>query len=116
MGYYNGITFQGFIRSIPQSVLCGGRYDNLLRKFSSEADAIGFAVYIDLIEHYGKAEKALTADVAVIYDENDIIGLTVAVSKLIEEGNSVRVQKFISDDEQYGKIYKFTEGRLVDND
>ncbi|MBQ3150760.1 MAG: ATP phosphoribosyltransferase regulatory subunit [Clostridia bacterium] len=116
MDYYNGITFQGFIRSIPQSVLSGGRYDNLLRKFSRQSDAVGFAVYIDLIERYSKSEKTLTADVAVIYDKNDMSGLSSAVSKLIDDGNSVRVQTCISPDEQYGKIYKFSEGRLVNND
>lgn len=116
MDYYNGITFQGFIRSIPQSVLSGGRYDNLLRKFSRKSDAIGFAVYTDLFDRYSKSEKSLTADVAVIYDKDDIKGLSLAVSKIIDAGNSVRVQQHLAPDQNFGKIYIYSEGRLISND
>lgn len=48
VNYYNGIVFKGFLRGIPTSVLSGGRYDLLMRKFKRNASAIGFAVYTDL--------------------------------------------------------------------
>ena len=47
MKYYNGITFKGFIEGIPQGVISGGQYDNLMRKMGRRAGAIGFAVYLD---------------------------------------------------------------------
>ncbi|MBQ5590813.1 MAG: ATP phosphoribosyltransferase regulatory subunit, partial [Clostridia bacterium] len=50
MNYYNGIIFNGFINELPQSVLAGGRYDNLLRKMGKNSRAIGFAVYLDMLE------------------------------------------------------------------
>ena len=47
--YYNGIVFQGFIEGIPEKVLSGGRYDELIRSFGKSMNAIGFALYPDLV-------------------------------------------------------------------
>ena len=58
MRYYNGIIFQGYIEGIPSKVLSGGRYDELLRKFAKRADAIGFAVYLDLLELFADEKGA----------------------------------------------------------
>lgn len=49
MKYYNGIAIKGFIEGIPQSVISGGQYDNLMKKMGRKAKAIGFAVYLDEI-------------------------------------------------------------------
>lgn len=48
--YYSGITFKGYIKNIPVSVLSGGRYDNLLKRMHKKGGAIGFAVYLDTLE------------------------------------------------------------------
>ena len=50
MNYYNGVIFQGFISSLPGSVLSGGQYDNLMRRLRRRSGAVGFAVYLDQIE------------------------------------------------------------------
>ena len=50
MNYYNGIAFKGFISGIPESVLSGGQYDRLMTKMGRKSGAIGFAVYLDLLE------------------------------------------------------------------
>jgi len=47
MNYYNGITVKGFVEGVPQSVISGGQYDNLMRKMGRKSKAIGFAVYLD---------------------------------------------------------------------
>ena len=48
--YYNGIAFKGFISGIPGSVLSGGQYDALMRKMGRRDRAIGFAVFLDMLE------------------------------------------------------------------
>ena len=48
--YYNGILFKGFLPGLPDSVLSGGRYDNLMKKMGRKSGAIGFAVYVDRLE------------------------------------------------------------------
>ena len=48
--YYNGITFNGFVKGVPGSVLSGGQYDGLMHRMGRKSKAIGFAVYLDSIE------------------------------------------------------------------
>ncbi len=50
MKYYNGIIFKGFLEGIPGSVLAGGQYDRLMKKMGRSSRAIGFAVYLDMLE------------------------------------------------------------------
>jgi len=57
ISYYSGIIFQGYIEGIPAKVLSGGRYDELLRKFGKNSGAIGFAVYLDVLEQTDPTES-----------------------------------------------------------
>ena len=50
-GYYSGIVLNGYIGGISTRVLSGGSYDILAKKMGKENGAIGFAVYLDAIEH-----------------------------------------------------------------
>ena len=59
LSYYSGIIFQGFIEGIPAKVLSGGRYDKLLRKFGKRSGAVGFAVFLDLLERQIPLDKTI---------------------------------------------------------
>ncbi len=48
--YYNGLIFNGFVPGIPEEVLSGGMYANLMRRLGRRSDAIGFAVYTDRLD------------------------------------------------------------------
>ncbi|MBR4893070.1 MAG: ATP phosphoribosyltransferase regulatory subunit [Clostridia bacterium] len=50
MNYYNGIAFKGFINGVPGGVLSGGQYDKLMDKMGKKSGAIGFAVYLDMLD------------------------------------------------------------------
>ena len=114
MRYYNGVTFQGFVDGTPRSVLSGGRYDDLLRKFGRKSGAIGFAVYLDLLE-YGRNVSDGGADVLVLYDPSDVGGLAKAVQQLQQNGKRVRVQSERTDEKTYKIVYTFREGGLVES-
>jgi len=57
MNYYNGVVFRGYIDGVPESVLSGGQYDVLMRKMGRKSGAIGFAVYLDLLERITLPEE-----------------------------------------------------------
>jgi ATP phosphoribosyltransferase regulatory subunit len=59
ISYYSGIIFQGYIEGIPEKVLSGGRYDKLLRKFGNRSGAVGFAVYLDLLERCAPVNRMI---------------------------------------------------------
>ena len=56
--YYNGIAFKGFISGIPGSVLSGGQYDALMRKMGRKDKAIGFAVFLDMLERLTEEDNS----------------------------------------------------------
>ena len=94
MDYYTGVIFQGFINGVPSGILSGGRYDNLLQKMGKDADAIGFAVYLDLLERFETTEKEYDVDTLLIYEDGvDTAALAKAAQMLTDNGQSVLVQK-----------------------
>ena len=114
MSYYNGITFQGFINGISQSVLSGGEYGKLLEKFSSKLDAVGFAVYIDALERL-TAKKSFDADVFVLYsDSSDAEKLYACIDRLIASGVSVRSGRTLPGRVRCKRIMKFDGEVLTD--
>ncbi len=62
MNYYSGIVFKGFVNDIPESVLSGGQYDKLMKKMGRTSSAVGFAVYLDMLERMDEAEEKNEAD------------------------------------------------------
>nr|MBQ6739232.1 ATP phosphoribosyltransferase regulatory subunit [Synergistaceae bacterium] len=50
LNYYNGLVFQGFIEGIPARILAGGQYDKLMRRMGHKSGAVGFAVYLDMLD------------------------------------------------------------------
>ena len=112
MSYYNGIVFNGYIENIPYSVLSGGRYDNLLKKFNKDTDAIGFAVYIDVITSYLTEKSEYDTDIVIVYDNPDVSALLKAIQMFTQSGQTVRVQQSVPKDIKYRQLLKFTERGL----
>lgn len=112
MSYYNGIVFNGYIENIPYSVLSGGRYDNLLKKFNKNVDAVGFAVYIDIITSYITDRSDFDTDIVIIYENADVPSLLKAIQMFTQSGQSVRVQQSAPKDIKYKQLLKFTERGL----
>jgi len=50
INYYNGIVFKGFIEGVPSAVLSGGQYHKLMKKMKRTGGAVGFAVYLDMLD------------------------------------------------------------------
>ncbi len=91
--YYNGLIFRGMIRGIPAPVLSGGRYDNLLERMGKQGRAIGFAIYLNLLERFGRETESYDADVLLLYGpETSPAEVIAAAEALRSEGLSVRAQ------------------------
>lgn len=94
MDYYNGLVFRGFVDGIPNSVLSGGQYDNLMARMGSGSKAIGFAVYLDQLEHFMEQAPKYDVDTLVVYgDATDPAELIQTVEKLRASVPSLRVQR-----------------------
>ena len=105
MNYYNGIVFRGFIPGISEGVLSGGRYDALMRRMGKSSKALGFAIYLDLIEGLGSEADGYDVDVLLLYDEKLDTGRVFSrVRELLSEGFSVSAQKAVPDGVRYRRL------------
>lgn len=107
MGYYNGVVFKGFVNGVPEGVLSGGQYDNLMKKMSRKSRAIGFAVYLDLLERIYEDNQEFDVDFVLIYDDDaKICDINNAVKSIIEKGGSVIAQKAKPNKLRYRRLMK----------
>ncbi len=93
MNYYNGIVFKGYINGLSQSVLTGGQYDNLLLKMGRRAGAIGFAIYLDLLEDLPSEKLDCDVDVLLLCDDTTDNNILIdTVQQIASSGKTVSVQ------------------------
>lgn len=112
--YYNGIVFKGFIEGIPSGVLSGGQYDKLLQKMQRKSGAIGFAVYLDLLQGLASGGKKYDVDTLLLYNESlDISKVTQAVNELSKSG-SVLAEKEIPEKLKFKSVKRLTESGVID--
>lgn len=104
--YYTGIVFKGYLSEVGQSVLKGGRYDNLIGSFGKELPAVGFGVNVDSVarhlERIGANPASKPVD-AVIFGEKGYVVLAMAhAQKLVREGKKVEHSLFNTYEETVG--------------
>ena len=96
MNYYNGIVFKGFLKGIPDGVLSGGEYGTLMGRMGRKSNAVGFAIYLDLLDELSGGLSEYDVDVLLLYGEGsraeELVGLKEG---LIAEGKSVSMQKAV---------------------
>ncbi len=108
--YYSGIVFKGFVKGISTSVLSGGQYDRLMKKMHRNAGAIGFAVYLDLLEEISEETKEFDVDAVLLYDDQTLFSeVDVVLSKLISEGKTVMAQRALPEKIRCKEIWKISE-------
>ena len=105
MNYYNGFVFKGFINGISDGILAGGQYDNLMKKLKRNSGAIGFAIYLDLLEQLQNDKKEYDVDVLLLYDNSyDCLELSIKVNEIIGSNKTVSAQKTIPNKLRYKEI------------
>lgn len=111
LGYYNGIVFNGFINGIPQSILSGGQYDNLMRRMGRRSRAIGFALYLDLLEELGREPVAYDVDAVLLYSTEDAPARVIEAVRALSEGEkySVTAARAIPEKLRYRRLLKLTQ-------
>jgi ATP phosphoribosyltransferase regulatory subunit len=112
--YYNGIVFKGYIAGVPSAVLSGGQYDKLMQKMNRRSGAVGFAVYVDLLERLSENTTPYDVDVVLLYDETvSLDTLSKQVFSLTEEGNRVLATKECANGVRYKTMMKIVGNEVV---
>lgn len=94
--YYSGLILRGFLPDLPRAVLSGGRYDSLLRQMGKTGGAVGFAVYLSLLERYGLEEAGCDVDVLLLCGPSVSPWRAMAEAEALRaQGLSVRVERAV---------------------
>ncbi len=109
MAYYNGVVFRGYLAGIPEAVLSGGEYDRLANRMGKRSQAIGFAVYMDLLEQLQDADAFDVDAVLLCKPGEDPMKVNTAAAALAEKG-SVLVCTQIPEGCRAREIVDFTKG------
>lgn len=114
MRYYNGIVFKGYVQSLPNSILTGGQYDKLMKKMKRTSGAIGFAVYLDMLERMDQGRRSFDVDTVLLYEAGTPIAAIRAAAQGIQAaGESVMVQPSAPDSIRYRKLMKLQGEEVV---
>ncbi|MBQ8600376.1 MAG: ATP phosphoribosyltransferase regulatory subunit [Clostridia bacterium] len=110
MKYYSGVVFKGYLEGVPTGVLSGGQYDKLLQKLGRKSGAIGFAVYLDLLERLEKSNEEFDVDTLLLRTPDaDPAALVKKAEELSAEG-SVLVVSALPEDVKYRRLIQFEGG------
>lgn len=114
LGYYSGVVFRGYLAGIPSSILSGGQYDKLARKMGRKARAIGFAIYLDLLQEYRREENGFDVDTLILHDGTaDTVVLTAAAEEAARKG-TVLVATRLPADRKWKTLIRFEKGGRVE--
>ena len=98
------------MNGIPEGVLAGGQYDALMERMGRRSGAIGFAIYLDLLEDLNRTNTGYDVDVLLLYsDKTDIGRVFDRVRSLTSASLTVSAQKSIPEKLRY-KMTEYLDG------
>ena len=93
--------------------MSGGRYDSLVHKMGKKMGAIGFAVYLDLLERFYEEGDENDVDVLLLYDkQSSPAEVMEAARKLSADGKKVKAL-CENDGRKYKSIAKICGGEVT---
>jgi histidyl-tRNA synthetase len=116
LGYYTGPVFECTLNRLPEfgSVFSGGRYDNLLERFSSvQAPAVGASIGVDrllaALEQLStiSRQEATALAVITIMDQDRLADYIQLTNELRNEG--IAVELYQGDQKGVGKQMKYAD-------
>ncbi len=113
MGYYSGVVFRGYLEGIPASVLSGGQYDKLPRKMGRKARAIGFAVYLDLLQEMYREAGELDVQTLILHDGTVDPGILTQAAEEAARQGSVLVAREVPKNRSWKTRIRFEKGVRV---
>ena len=111
--YYSGVVFRGYLEGIPASILSGGQYDKLPQKMGRKSRAIGFAIYLDLLQERGQDDSAYDLDTLILHDGSVDTGVLARAAEESAKEGSVLVSRTEPQGRSWKKLVRYEKGELV---
>lgn len=116
LNYYSGLIFKGYAEDCGDSILSGGRYDQLSSTFGVDRPAIGFGINISLLTEIISAEENSQDyfDALIKYDASQAENALELAALLRDLDFSVDCinQRYTIDPESYRFIFEYAASGL----
>ena len=112
MKYYSGVVFKGYLEGITTWILSGGQYDKLLEKMDRSGNAVGFAIYLNLLEQI-REKTVFDVDAVLLYPEDAPMAQVLAAAENLRKDTDVLTASKLPDNLRWRKLYEFREGEAV---
>ena len=112
MKYYSGVVFKGYLEGITTGILSGGQYDLLLIKMGRKGNAVGFAIYLNLLEQMGEAPDN-DVDAGLLYGANADMEQVMRAAENLRKASDVLTAQKLPENQRWRKLYEFREGEAV---
>ncbi len=113
MKYYSGIVFCGYLQGIPNVVLSGGQYDALLEKMRKSSKAIGFAIYLDLLQRTQEQNNTYDVDTVLLYGPSNDPATVLKIAAELRKNTPVLVAGKKPDQLSFRRLMEVKDGEAV---
>ena len=112
MKYYSGVVFKGYLEGITTWILSGGQYDKLLQKMGRGGNAVGFAIYLNLLEQI-REKSEFDVDTVLLYPEEEDAAVVIAAAAALREHANVLTVSRLPENLRWRKLYQLKKGEAV---
>jgi len=112
MKYYSGVVFKGYLEGITTWILSGGQYDKLLQKMGRSGNAVGFAIYLNLLEQI-REKTEFDVDAVLLYPNGAEAAQVIAAAAILRERGNVLTVDRLPENLRWRKLYQLQEGEAV---
>ena len=104
--------FKGYLEGITTWILSGGQYDKLLQKMGRSGNAVGFAIYLNLLEQF-REKTDFDVETVLLYDgETSMEQVLSAAARLRKETNVLTVSK-LPENVRWRRLYRLQKGEAI---
>ena len=112
MKYYSGVVFKGYLEGITTWILSGGQYDKLLQKMGRGGNAVGFAIYLNLLEQIRQTPD-FDVDAVLLYNEDAPVQQVLSVAAQLRKDSNVLTVTELPKNLRWRKCYQLQNGEAV---
>ena len=112
MKYYSGVVFKGYLEGITTWILSGGQYDKLLQKMGRGGSAVGFAIYLNLLEQIRQTPD-FDVDGVLLYREDTPMEQVLTAAAQLRKQINLLTATALPKDLRWRKLYQLQEGEAV---
>ena len=112
MKYYSGVVFKGYLEGITTWILSGGQYDKLLQKMGRGGNAVGFAIYLNLLEQI-REKSEFDVDTVLLYDTDTPMAQVLQTAANLRKETNVLTVSRLPENLRWRRLYKLQEGKAI---